>query len=212
MRVLITAGPTVEPIDPVRFISNHSSGKQGYYIAEAFLKAGYEVILISGPTDLSCSNEIKLIKVTTAEEMLNACVSNLPVDVAIFTAAVCDYRVKNPAAKKIKKEKTGEELSLELIANPDILKTISNITNRPKLVIGFAAETNDVLENAKNKLVRKNCDAIIACNLSGAQVFGSENTDCYYINKDSFEDWSNLNKQEVAKEIVAKINTFNNCR
>jgi phosphopantothenoylcysteine decarboxylase/phosphopantothenate--cysteine ligase len=211
MRVLITAGPTIEPIDPVRFISNHSSGKQGYYIAEAFLKAGYEVILISGPTNLICSNEIKRVEVNTAEEMLNACIDNLPVDVAIFTAAVCDYRVKNPSLAKIKKEKTGEELRLELIANPDILKTISNIIDRPKLVIGFAAETNNVLENAKNKLLRKNCDAIIACNVSDAQVFGSEDTNCYYISKEHIEDWSSLNKQEVAEEIVAKVNATYDC-
>lgn len=156
LRALVTAGPTNEYIDPVRFITNKSSGKQGYALAKAFAKKGFQTTLISGPTNLKVDNNINLIKVETAHEMLKATQENLPVDVAIFSAAVADFKVKEKNERKIKKQ---ESLHLELEKNIDILNYVSKHNSlRPKLVIGFAAETNNVEENAKKKLMEKNCD------------------------------------------------------
>merc|ERR1712086_856378 len=158
LKALVTAGPTNEYIDPVRFITNKSSGKQGYALAKSLVKRGFQTTLISGPTNLQVDNNINLIKVETADEMLKATQENLPTDVAIFSAAVADFKVKEIINNKIKKQ---EKLHLELEKNIDILNYVSKHNSlRPKLVIGFAAETNDVQENAQKKLVEKNCDWI----------------------------------------------------
>ena len=204
-KVLVTAGPTHENIDPVRFISNRSSGKQGYEIANSFKNNGFETTLISGPTNLKPSSGINLIKVNTAEEMLNKCLDCLPVDIAIFTAAVADYRVKNYYDQKIKKK---ENLKLELEQNVDILKHISNHNSlRPRLVIGFAAETNNLKKNSLKKLAEKNCDWIVSNNVSDPKIgFNSEDNkvSIYYKNKIE-ENLPKMSKSAVANEIVNKI-------
>ena len=155
-KILITAGPTIEKIDPVRYISNFSSGKQGYAFARAFSKLGAQVHLVSGPTNLAVPEGVILHKVESVEGMLNACYECLPADIAICAAAVCDYRPKEIYQQKMKKEQDIDEISLTLVKNPDILAQISNHKNRPNLVIGFAAETENLIENAKSKLKRKN--------------------------------------------------------
>ena len=167
-KALVTAGPTNEYIDPVRFITNKSSGKQGYELAKCLSKKGFHTTLISGPTNLELEKDIKLIKVETADEMFAATQENLPVDVAIFSAAVSDFKVKNKSLTKIKKE---EALNLNLEKNVDILNYISNHNSmRPEIVIGFAAETNEVLKNAEEKLNKKNCDWIISNDVSKKNI------------------------------------------
>ena len=164
LKALVTAGPTQEYIDPVRFISNKSSGKQGYEIAKSLSENGFDTTLISGPVNLNSVKGVNLIKVRSADEMLEATLNNLPTDVAIFSAAVGDFKVKNSKKEKIKKDKISQ-LSLE--KNTDILGHISNHNSlRPKLVVGFAAETNSLKKNSLKKLSEKNCDWIIANNIS----------------------------------------------
>jgi len=168
LKALVTAGPTNEYIDPVRFITNKSSGKQGYALAKSLAKRGFQTTLISGPTNLQVDSNINLIKVETADEMFKATQENLPTDVAIFSAAVADFKVKEKKNEKIKKQ---EYLNLELEKNIDILNYISKHNSlRPKLVIGFAAETNDLQENAQKKLIEKNCDWIIANDVSNNSI------------------------------------------
>ena len=168
LKALVTAGPTNEYIDPVRFITNKSSGKQGYALARSLAKRGFQTTLISGPTNLQIDNNINLIKVETADEMFKAIQKNLPTDVAIFSAAVADFKVKKKENEKMKKQ---EYLNLELEKNIDILNYVSKHNSlRPKLVIGFAAETNNVQENAQKKLVEKNCDWIIANDVSNNSI------------------------------------------
>ena len=183
-KALVTAGPTNEYIDPVRFITNKSSGKQGYELAKSLLKKGFDTTLISGPTNLEIDNDIKLIKVETADEMLLATQKSLPVDVAIFSAAVSDFKIKQKYENKIKKQET---LNLNLEKNVDILNYISNHNSkRPKLVIGFAAETNSVEKNAEEKLNKKNCDWIISNDVSNENIgFNSDYNELtiYYKNK-----------------------------
>ena len=164
LKALVTAGPTNEYIDPVRFITNKSSGKQGYALAKSLAKRGFQTTLISGPTNLQIDSNINLIKVETADEMFKATQENLPADVAIFSAAVADFKIKERKNEKMKKQ---EYLNLELEKNIDILNYVSKHNSlRPKLVIGFAAETNDIQENAQKKLIEKNCDWIIANDVS----------------------------------------------
>ena len=166
-KALVTAGPTHEYIDPVRYISNKSSGKQGYEIANSLIKNGFETTLISGPTNLIPANGINLIKVNSAKEMFNATINSLPVDVAIFSAAVGDYRIKNKKNEKIKKK---ENMNLSLEKNIDIISHISKHNSlRPKIVVGFSAETNNVIENSKRKLSEKKCDWIISNDVSDLQ-------------------------------------------
>src|SRR6056300_277587 len=168
LKALVTAGPTNEYIDPVRFITNKSSGKQGYEIAKSLSRNGYQTTLISGPTNLEIGNEINVIKVETTEEMFKETQKNLPVDVAIFSAAVADFKVHEKSNLKIKKK---DELTIKLEKNIDILNYISNHNSmRPKLVIGFAAETNDLEKNAIQKLKDKNCDIIIANDVSNKKI------------------------------------------
>ncbi len=207
LRALVTAGPTNEYIDPVRFITNKSSGKQGYALAKAFAKKGFQTTLISGPTNLKVDNNINLIKVETAHEMLKATQENLPVDVAIFSAAVADFKVKEKNERKIKKQ---ESLHLKLEKNIDILNYVSKHNSlRPKLVIGFAAETNNVEENAKKKLMEKNCDWIIANDVSNKSIgFDSNFNEVSIFYKDNEikdEKLSIKEKSAISDEIVDRV-------
>ena len=204
-KALVTAGPTHEYIDPVRYISNKSSGKQGYEIAKSLNKNGFETTLVSGPTNLDPIQGVNLIKVNSAEEMFNATLKNLPVDVAIFSAAVADYKVKNKEKDKIKK-KVSMDINLE--KNIDILSHISKHNSlRPKLVIGFAAETNNLNENSKLKLAEKNCDWIIANDVSDSSIgFESDfnEVSIFYKNMND-EKLQKMKKSLLAEEIVKRV-------
>jgi phosphopantothenoylcysteine decarboxylase/phosphopantothenate--cysteine ligase len=205
-RVLVTAGPTQEPLDPVRHLSNRSSGKQGYAIARAAAAAGADTVLVSGPVQLVDPPGIKVARVETAAEMLAAVEAALPVDAAIMAAAVSDWR---PAAMQPTKMKKGgeAELHLDLVANPDILAFVSqHPTMRPRLVIGFAAETDDVAENARAKLRAKRCDWIVANDVSrSAGAVGSDYNAVKLISTDGVEEWPRLLKSEIADRLVARI-------
>jgi phosphopantothenoylcysteine decarboxylase / phosphopantothenate---cysteine ligase len=200
-KLLITAGPTREAIDPVRYISNHSSGKQGYALAEAAVRMGAEVTLVSGPVSLPKPFGVNTIDVQTADEMLVACEKVLPVDMALFAAAVADWKVATPAANKIKKPKSGEAPTLSFTENPDILKAIATGKKRPQLVVGFAAETENVIEYAKAKLIKKSCDLIIANDVSTG-VFGTNKNKVHLVSKSGVETWPELSKAEVASRIL----------
>jgi len=205
LKAVVTAGPTKEYIDPVRYISNKSSGKQGYEIAKSLSKKGFETTLISGPTNLKINNDINLIEVETAEEMFQSTLKSLPVDVAIFSAAVCDYKVKETSKIKIKKQ---DEISLELEKNVDILDCISNHNSlRPKLVVGFAAETNNLESYANKKLSEKNCDWIVANDVSNESIgFDSDfnEVSIFYKNK-KIDKLNYKSKSEISDELVEKI-------
>tara|TARA_B100002051_G_scaffold241111_1_gene245411 strand:+ start:71 stop:1270 length:1200 start_codon:yes stop_codon:yes gene_type:complete len=204
-KALVTAGPTHEYIDPIRFITNKSSGKQGYEIARSLNENGFDTTLISGPTNLNTIKGVNLIKVQSADEMLEATLNNLPTDVAVFSAAVADFKVKNKEEEKIKKNKFSE-LSLE--KNTDILSHISNHNSlRPKLVVGFAAETNSLKNNSLKKLSEKNCDWIISNDVSRNDIgFKSDfnKVSIFYKNK-SEEKLPKMKKSSLAKEIVNRI-------
>ena len=207
LKALVTAGPTNEYIDPVRFITNKSSGKQGFEIAKSLSKKGFETTLISGPTNLRIEGDINLIKIETADEMLIATQKNLPVDVAIFSAAVSDFKINKKFEKKIKKQ---DYLNLELEKNIDILNYVSNHNSkRPNLVIGFAAETNDIEKNAIQKLENKNCDWIIANDVSNKKIgFNSDfnEVSIHYKNRDiRIEKLKYKKKSEISDEIVDRI-------
>lgn len=204
-RAIVTSGPTHEPIDPVRFIGNRSSGKQGHAIAQALSDAGAAVTLISGPVNLPDPNGVETIHVETALDMLDACENNLPADIAVCAAAVADWRIENHAEQKIKKN--GEAIpALKLVENPDILQTISNASNRPSLVIGFAAETNDLLDHAKAKLKKKGCNWIVANNVGENKVFGNDHNQVYLIKEnDEPQEWPKMDKQAVALTLIEEI-------
>ena len=206
-KALVTAGPTYEYIDPVRFITNKSSGKQGFELAKALSKKGFETTLISGPTNLKINNDINLIQVETAEEMFKSTQNNLPVDVAIFSAAVADFKIKEKNKEKIKKK---NYINLNLEKNIDILNYVSNHNSlRPKLVIGFAAETNNIEENSKKKLIEKNCDWIIANDVSNKLIgFDSdfnEVTILYKNEKINDEKLYMKKKSQIANEIIDRV-------
>jgi len=213
-RVLITAGPTHEPIDPVRYIANRSSGKQGFAIAAAAQAAGAEVILVSGPVDLDDPAGVTVKHVESARQMLEQVQAALPADIAIFAAAVADWRVANEGEQKLKKTSAGMP-PLQLVENPDILATISKLADkRPPLVIGFAAETEHLIDNAKSKLARKGCDWIVANDVSPATgVMGGDRNTVHLISrKDGRKDgeievdsWPVMTKEQVAIELVAHI-------
>jgi phosphopantothenoylcysteine decarboxylase/phosphopantothenate--cysteine ligase len=209
-RVLITAGPTHEPIDPVRYIANRSSGKQGFAIAAAARAAGAEVIVISGPVDLDDPAGVTVKRVESARDMLDGVQAALPVDIAIFAAAVADWRVANAGEQKIKKTSAGLP-PLQLVENPDILATISKPGDiRPKLVIGFAAETEHLIENAKAKFARKGCDWIVANDVSPASgVMGGDRNSVHLLARQDGEitvdSWPVMTKEQVAAELVARI-------
>lgn len=204
-KVVITAGPTREPIDPVRFISNHSSGKQGYAIAAAAAALGAETVLISGPVSLPIPPGVQLIPVETAEQMLAACQDELPTDAAIFTAAVADWRVAVEAMQKLKKDSAGPP-TLTLAENPDILATIARHTERPRIVVGFAAETEKVTEHAAQKLKKKACDLIVANDVSRESgVFGGDRNKVHLVSASGIESWPEMNKTEVAGRLMERL-------
>ena len=201
---IITAGPTIEPIDSVRYLSNYSSGKQGYEIAKQMVLSGAKVTLISGPTNLPAPSKCKLIKVKTANEMFNAVKKYSKVDIAIFAAAVSDVSPKKFSINKIKKD---EFKSIDLINNKDIIKEVSFLKKkRPKIVIGFAAETNNSIKNAKKKLFSKNCDAIILNKINKKNtVFGSDLNQISFITKKNNLKFKKMSKTNVAKKIIQEI-------
>jgi phosphopantothenoylcysteine decarboxylase/phosphopantothenate--cysteine ligase len=204
-RALVTSGPTHEPIDPVRYISNHSSGKQGHAIAAALAHAGAETTLVAGPTQAPDPPGVRIVRVTTAREMLAACEAALPVDVAVCVAAVADWRVE-PAPHKLKKT-SGKVPALRLVENADILATLSAAGDRrPRLVVGFAAETEDVVRRAAEKRVRKGCDWILANDVSPASgTFGGEANTIHLVHADGVEEWPRLSKREVAERLARRI-------
>ena len=206
-KALVTAGPTREYIDPVRFITNKSSGKQGFELAKSLSEKGFETTLISGPTNLKAEKDVNFIKVETADQMFKATQNNLPADVAIFSAAVGDFKIKAKSENKIKKE-NYENLNLE--KNIDIINYVSNHNSlRPKLVIGFAAETNDIKNNAKKKLIEKNCDWIIANDVSNKSIgFDSDFNEVTIFYKDkkiNEEKLAMKRKSEISDEIIERV-------
>ena len=205
-RALVTSGPTREPIDPVRYISNHSSGKQGHAIAAALAARGAATVLVSGPTQEPTPAGVTLVPVETAAEMLAASEAALPVDVAVMAAAVSDWRVEAVAAQKLKKNGKAPP-SLRLAENPDILATVAGRrNNRPVLVVGFAAETEKVVAHAQAKRARKGCDWILANDVSpGTGIFGGDRNTIHLIDAGGVEDWPVMTKREVADRLVARI-------
>jgi phosphopantothenoylcysteine decarboxylase/phosphopantothenate--cysteine ligase len=209
LKALVTAGPTHEPLDPVRFLANRSSGKQGYAIAGALAGAGAQTVLVSGPVEIAPPWNVKLVKVTTAREMLAACEAELPSDIAVMSAAVADWRPDIAANGKIKKNGEHEAPAIRLVENPDILATLGQHKNRPRLVVGFAAETDNLLANAQSKRTRKHADWIIAndvsANVLGESVMGSDRNQVHLITATGQEDWPEMSKRDVARRLVQRI-------
>ncbi|MDF2367376.1 bifunctional phosphopantothenoylcysteine decarboxylase/phosphopantothenate--cysteine ligase CoaBC [Sneathiella sp.] len=208
-KMLVTAGPTHEPIDPVRYIANRSSGKQGYAIAAALADLGAEVTLVSGPTRLDAPRGVTRKSVESAKDMLAACEDALPVDGAIFAAAVADWRVETEANQKIKK-RVGELPRLSLAENPDILATVSALqSGRPALVVGFAAETETIIENGKTKLAKKGCDWIVANDVgTDTGTFGGDENRVFLLTAEQVEDWPKQSKDAVARTLAMRIANF----
>ncbi|QFU17959.1 bifunctional phosphopantothenoylcysteine decarboxylase/phosphopantothenate--cysteine ligase CoaBC [Microvirga thermotolerans] len=204
--VLVTSGPTHEPIDPVRYIANRSSGKQGHAIARAAAEAGARVTLVSGPVDLPDPPGVTTIRVESARDMLRAVEEALPADIGVFAAAVADWRVANAGGQKIKKD-AGALPELRLAENPDILATVARRgENRPPLVVGFAAETEHVIEHARRKLAKKGCDLIVANDVSsGTGVMGGDSNTVHLVSAAGVETWPTLSKNEVARRLVAHM-------
>lgn len=206
MKVLVTSGPTIEAIDPVRFISNRSSGKQGSAIAASLAEKGADVVMISGPTNMSDIEGIKTIHVESAKEMYDACQKELPFDIAICTAAVADWGVMQISEQKIKKQNNDGDITFTFAENPDILAYLSRLSkNRPSLVIGFAAESEFIEENARVKLEKKGCDWIVANDIQCGKIFNSDENTVYLIKEDSKEVWPTLSKSMVAERLSAHI-------
>jgi phosphopantothenoylcysteine decarboxylase/phosphopantothenate--cysteine ligase len=206
LHVLITAGPTHEPIDPVRYIANRSSGKQGYAIAAAAAHFGARVTLVSGPVVLPAPAGVQVIRVDSAREMLNAVERALPADIGVFAAAVADWRVTDPLKSKLKKTGSGDTPALALIENPDILKLVtSKKSSRPTLAIGFAAETDNVVAHAQAKLAAKGCDWIVANDVSsGSGVMGGDNNQVHLVTAAGVESWPAMTKDAVARELMRR--------
>jgi len=206
-RALVTSGPTREAIDPVRYISNHSSGKQGHAIASALARLGAEVTLVSGPVTVADPAGVKVVKIDSADEMLAACLEAGKVDVAVCAAAVADWKAARPADAKIKKKPGAPPPALELAPNPDILATLSRPgPKRPALVVGFAAETENLVANAIDKRKRKGCDWILANDVSPATgTFGGERNTVHLVGPEGVEDWPTLSKDEVAVRLADRI-------
>ncbi|WP_419902729.1 bifunctional phosphopantothenoylcysteine decarboxylase/phosphopantothenate--cysteine ligase CoaBC [Kiloniella sp.] len=207
LKALITAGPTHEALDPVRYIANHSSGKQGYAIANAMKSLGADVTLVSGPTQLSTPSGVNLVPVTSARDMLAACQKALPADIAICAAAVADWRIAEQSNQKIKKTSGNEAPTLSFVQNPDILATLSKQgPKRPGLVIGFAAETENVENNAKSKLERKGCDWILANDVSPTTgTFGGDNNTLLLIDETGIDHWAKMTKDAAAEKLSRRI-------
>ena len=204
--VLVTSGPTHEPIDPVRYIANRSSGAQGTALAEALRDLGARVSFVTGPADFAVPTGVDVHRVQTAQEMLAAVQAILPVDAAVFAAAVADWRVEGAQDQKIKKQTSGELPVLNFVENPDILATVSSHEHRPKLVIGFAAETNDVIANATAKRLRKGCDWIVANDVTPTMgIMGGANNTVTVIDANGPEGWNNMPKTEVARMLALRI-------
>lgn len=210
-RALVTSGPTREAIDPVRYISNHSSGKQGHAIASALARLGAEVTLVCGPVSLADPPGLTTVHVDSADQMLAACLAAGSVDIAVCAAAVADWKVARPATAKIKKKAGAEPPVLTMVPNPDILATLSGLGDtakprRPALVVGFAAETEDLVANAIDKRKRKGCDWIVANDVSPATgTFGGERNTVHLISASGVEDWPTLAKDDVASRLAARI-------
>ena len=205
-RVLVTSGPTFEAIDPVRYLANRSSGKQGHAIARAVADLGAETVLVSGPTHQPDPPGVAVRHVESAEAMLAACEAALPVDVAVCAAAVSDWRVADPALQKLKKDGAAGPPALVLAENPDILATLASGARRPRLVVGFAAETASVVDNAVAKRRRKGCDWILANDVSPATgTFGGDANTVHLISADGVEDWPRLSKEAVAERLALRI-------
>ena len=205
-RVLVTSGPTHEPIDPVRYIANRSSGAQGSAVAQALADLGAEVIFVTGPADVPPPAGVQVVPVETAQQMSDAVDAALPVDAGVFAAAVADWRVASASDKKLKKSRDGLPV-LEFAENPDILKRVSRMENgRPPLVVGFAAETDDVIEHATAKRLRKGCDWIVANDVSPSTgiMGGSENA-VILISDSGAEEWPRMGKTEVARRLASRI-------
>lgn len=204
---IVTSGPTYEPIDPVRFIGNRSSGKQGHAIATELAKQGAIVTLVTGPVSIPAPHNVKTIAIETAADMKSAVIDNLPADIFVSAAAVADWRVEAPASQKMKKRAGQTAPELKFIENPDILATVSTHENRPPLVIGFAAETEDVLNYARAKLVKKGCDWIVANQVGkdANPVFGTDDNQVTLLTRTTTENWPSASKVDVAKMLVQKI-------
>jgi phosphopantothenoylcysteine decarboxylase/phosphopantothenate--cysteine ligase len=204
-RALVTSGPTHEPIDPVRYIANRSSGKQGHAIAAALAGLGAETVLVAGPSHEPDPPGVRVVHVETARQMLTACEAALPAEIAVCAAAVADWRVAETAGQKIKKN--GKPPSLKLAENPDILKTLSAAGNRrPRLVVGFAAETTDIVRHAREKLARKGCDWILANDVSPSSgTFGGDSNTIHLVDAAGVEDWPVLSKHDVAERLARRI-------
>ena len=214
-KAFVTSGPTIEPIDPVRFISNRSSGKQGHAIASLLSKLGAETHLITGPVNIPYPDNIKVTEINTADEMLEACLNSLPADISVFAAAVSDWKVTNQSAKKIKKsENKNNDMNIILKQNPDVLKTISETNkNRPELVVGFTLETENLIESAKYKMTKKSCDWMIANNhiQNNKSVFDNDMNEVSFLTSDLQENWGLISKKSVAEKLCNKIiSHFNN--
>jgi phosphopantothenoylcysteine decarboxylase / phosphopantothenate---cysteine ligase len=206
-RVVVTSGPTREAIDPVRYISNHSSGKQGHAIARAAAEAGADVTLVTGPVALADPVGVTVVHIESARDMLAAVETALPADIAVFAAAVADWRVASIADNKMKKGPEGPP-TLAFVENPDILATISKLAapQRPRLVVGFAAETENVLDNARAKLARKGCDLIVANDVApGTGTFGGDANTVHIVTADAVETWERQSKDGVARALVARL-------
>jgi phosphopantothenoylcysteine decarboxylase/phosphopantothenate--cysteine ligase len=203
-RAIVTAGPTAEPLDPVRLLTNRSSGKQGYALATALAALGAEVTLVSGPTALSAPAGVNRVDVETARDMLAACQAALPADIAVCVAAVADWRPELQGTNKIKKGDGGPP-TIALVENPDILATLSKSPARPRLVVGFAAETNDVEAHASAKLARKGCDWIVANDVSVEGTMGGDQNAVAIVSKGGIERWDRMPKGEVARRLAARI-------
>lgn len=204
-KALVTSGPTYEPIDPVRYIANRSSGKQGHAIAQALARLGADTLLVSGPTALANPPGVRVIRIETAREMLAACVGALPVDVAVCAAAVADWRPEPPRSQKLKK--SAARPALTLVENPDILETISTRKNdRPALVVGFAAETENLLAEAQDKRARKGCDWIVANDISPTKgVMGGDFNTVHLVTAEGVESWPRMTKAAVAQSLARRI-------
>ena len=207
-RALVTSGPTVEAIDPARYIANRSSGKQGHAVARALAGLGAETTLVSGPTRLDDPPGVNVVHVESARDMLAACERSLPADIAVCAAAVADWRVANEARQKIRKTAgEGEAMPLALTLNPDILKTLGAMGNcRPQVLVGFAAETEDVIDHARHKLATKGCDWIVANDVSaGTGTFGGDENTVHLVSSSDVENWPRARKQDIATRLAERI-------
>ena len=203
---MVTSGPTYEAIDPVRYIANRSSGKQGHAIAGALARLGADVVLVSGPTGQADPPGVSVVSVESADQMLAACRDAMPVDAAVFAAAVADWRVAAEAANKLKKDAAAGPPVLRLADNPDVLATIAADKARPRLVVGFAAETENVVDNAVAKRRRKGCDWILANDVSPATgTFGGERNTIHMVTAEGVEAWPEASKQAVAERLAERI-------